>query len=94
MGSAKMRTTFQIIFCLLSVACIVAAVFLGVFFGLLYCLIAVLGALVFAALMLLMKNGNPLHREKRETTDFMNSDEVNQAILSRTQDRTDPDRKN
>ncbi len=80
-----MRTTFQIIFCLLAVACVIAAVFLGVFLGLLYCLIAVLGAAVFTILMLLMKNGNPFRKPDPPKNDFMNANE--NASQNKSDDR-------
>lgn len=70
-----MRQILQIIFCVLSCACVAAAFIVGAYFDLLYCLIAVLAAAVFAALMLLVKYGNPFHKPEPPENDFMNTDE-------------------
>lgn len=72
-----MRKFFQITFCLLACACVIAAVPLGAFCGLDWCLVALLAAAVFAALMTLAKSA---FRKRELRPDFMNSAEENEAI--------------
>ena len=77
----KIRTVLQIIFCILASLAVVAASVLGILYGFFYFLVGAALALVFVMLMLLMKYGNPLRREKEEPhTDFMNSDKENEEI--------------
>ena len=74
----KIRTVFQIIFCILAVLAVIAASVLGVLYGFLYFLGGAVLALIFAVLMFLMKNG-PRKKEEPQP-DFMFSDEQNEAI--------------
>ena len=77
----KIRTVFQIIFSILAAISFLAAGILGFLKGLVYFFGGVAVTLVFVGLMLFMKYGNPLRREKEEPhTDFMNSEEENEAI--------------
>lgn len=70
-----MRTAFQIVFCLLSAACVVSSVFIWVYCGFLWFLVAVAAALLFACLMFLMKNGNPFRRTPKEPhPDYMDEE--------------------
>ena len=81
MGIYRMRNIFQIVFCILSVLSVASVFFLGAFLGWLYALIGVAAAILFACLMLLMKNGNPFRRPPEEPhADFMNSDEENERL--------------
>lgn len=73
-------------FCILAVLCVGATIPLAIFLGTEYCLIAVGGAVVFALLMIFMKNGAFATFKKQKKTDFMNTDEVNAEILRTRQD--------
>ena len=80
----KIRTVFQIIFCVLAAMSVVAASVLGVLYGFLYFLGGAVLALIFAVLMFLMKNG-PRKKEEPQP-DFMFSDEENEAIRKALED--------
>lgn len=75
----KMRKTLQIVFCILACLCVVAAFLLGAFFGLIYFLCAIAGAVVFAVLMTVVKNGS-VRASEPPKTDFMNTDAQNEEI--------------
>ena len=78
----------RITFCILSCICVASCVPVAVFFGL-WALVPVGGALVFGGLMFAAKNN--FRREKpKPKTDFMNSDEENEAIREKLkEDSTD-----
>ena len=85
----KIKTVFQIIFCILAVLAVVAASVLGILYGFLYFLAGAAVALIFAVLMFLMKSGG---RKKAEPqVDFMNSDEENAAIRKSLEDAEQQD---
>ena len=89
----KPRTIFQIIFCILAALSVIAASVLGILYGFLYFLGGAVLALIFAVLMFLMKNG--AQKKEGPHTDFMNSDEENEAIrkaLENTEQRDESDK--
>lgn len=68
----------RITFCILSCICVASCILVAVFFGL-WALVPFGGAIVFGGLMFAAKNN--FRREKpKPKTDFMNSDEENEAI--------------
>ena len=75
-----MRKILQIIFCVLAVLCLAAGTILGVFYGLFGFLGGLLGAAVFALLMLFAKYGISLKEKQPPKPDFMNSAEENEKL--------------
>lgn len=80
----KIRTVFQIIFCILAASSVLAASILGILYGFVYFLVGAAVALIFAVLMFLMKNGPQKKAEPQP--DFMFSDEENEAIRKALED--------
>lgn len=71
-------TALRVTFCILACICTATAVPIGIFFEW-WCLVPVAAAFLFAALMMMAKNG--FIRSKKEVrTDFMNTDEENEKI--------------
>lgn len=89
LGIEAMRKILRIVFCILSVFFVLFAFFLGVWKGFVYALIGAAGALLFFVLMLFAKEGNFLKNPQEPHTDFMNSDEENEAILKSLQENND-----
>lgn len=77
-------------FCILAVLCAAAIIPVGALVGWIYALLCAGGMTVFAALLLLVKDGNPFRRKPRHT-DFMNSQEENAEIIAQrsAQERSD-----
>ena len=69
-------------FCILAVLCAAAIIPVGALVGWIYALLCAGGMTVFAALLLLVNDGNPFRRKPRHT-DFMNSEQENAEILAR-----------
>ena len=74
-----MKKILQITFCILACLSVAASVLLGVFLGFAYCVIALAVAVLFAALMLFVKNGS-LKPKEEPRVDFMNSEEENERL--------------
>ena len=71
-------TVLRVTFCILACICAAAAIPIGIFFEW-WCFVPVIGALIFAALMLLVRNAT-VKAEEQPHTDFMNTDEENERI--------------
>ena len=69
-------------FCILAVLCAAAIFPVGALAGWTYAIYCALGMAVFAALLMLFKDGNPFRRRTLRQTDFMNSEEENAEILA------------
>ncbi len=69
--------TLRIVFCILSCICVLAAVPIGILCDVVYLLLDLFAGLAFGGAMLLCKKrAEPVRR----TTDYMNSEEENEAI--------------
>ena len=67
----------RIVFCILFSLCVLAAIPIGIFCDIIYLVVDLFAALAFGGAMLLCKKrSEPVQR----TTDYMNSDEENEAI--------------
>ncbi len=74
----------QIIFCILSCLCVAASVFVGIFCGWGWFALVIAFAVLFGGAMFLVKRKiNPPQR----TTDFMNSDELNEEIKKENENK-------
>ena len=82
----KVKTVFQVVFCILAVASVIAATIVGFLKGLTYFLIFALLAVVFAFLMILTKYFGTKEK-KREQPDFLNSPEENERIIEVNQEK-------
>lgn len=81
-------------FCILAVLCAAAIIPVGALVGWIYALLCAGGMTVFAALLLLVKDGNPFRRKPRHT-DFMNSEQENAEIIAQrsAQERSEANHK-
>ena len=69
--------TLRIVFCILSCICVLGAVPIGILCDVIYLLLDLFAGLAFGGAMLLCKKrAEPVQR----TTDYMNSEEENEAI--------------
>lgn len=82
-----MRKILQIVFCVLACASAAACIFIFIYFEY-WGFICLGGTALFAALMLLAKNGLPRNR-KEPKTDFMNTEEENEKIREELAARKD-----
>ena len=78
-------TVLRIVFCVFACVCAAAAVPVGIFFEW-WCVVPAVGAFMFALFMVMIKNSSAPPADKNHT-DFMNSDEENEKIRSKNDNR-------